>query len=389
MHIREYGEDDLDAVFRLRRVAFNSTERPERLVRPGTHGLVAEVDGQVAGVLGIGAYAQFYGGAAVPMGGIGGVAVDGSFRGRGVAGALLDAALGVMREQGQVVSALYPTVPALYRGFGWERAGRFEWVELPMDRVLSIPGPAERVPARPARESDLAAIHECYLEVARTVDGLADRRPPRIDPAEVLELDVVTVLPGPDGLRGYLTAKREPGDGMGRLKVFDLVGADLDAQLTLLASLKSWAGTLEAVDLRIVDPATVDLLGATPVRHSVLTSTWMLRVVDLPAAVAARGWSCTGDPAADLAVDLEVVDPRAPWHAGPCRIVASDGVVRVEPGGSGAVRVHARALGPWFSGLQNTHALRRAGLLEGDPADAVALDRLVGSAGVPRLADFF
>ncbi|MFS8104144.1 GNAT family N-acetyltransferase [Lentzea alba] len=385
MHIREYIEDDLDAVFRLHKLAFNSSERPEQLVRPGTHGLVAELDGQVAGVLSIGAFAQFYGGAAVPMGGIGGVAVNGATRGRGVAAALLDKALSTMREHGQPLSVLYATVPTLYRGRGWERAGLFEWIELPMDRLLSAPKPAELIPSRPADESDLTALQDCYLEVARTIDGMADRRSPRIDVAKVLEMDLVSVLPGPNGLRGYLTAKREPGGDMGRLKVFDLIGVDVEAQLNLLASLKSWAGTLDAIDLRITDPATVNLLGATPLRYSVWTSTWMLRVVDLPAAVAARGWPRL----ANVAVDLEIIDEHAPWHAGNQRIVAEDGVVRVEPGGTGAVRMHARALGPWFSGFQSTHALRRAGLLEGDPADAVVLDQLAGASGVPRLADFF
>ncbi|MFI6102334.1 enhanced intracellular survival protein Eis [Lentzea sp. NPDC051213] len=385
MHIREYTDDDLDAVFRLRRLAFNAAERPERLVKPGTHGLVAELDGRVAGVLSIGAFAQFYGGAAIPMGGIGGVAVDGATRGRGVANALLDAALSTMREHGQPLSVLYATVPTLYRGRGWERAGVFEWVELPMDRLLSVPRPAELIPSRPACESDLTALHDCYLEVARTIDGMADRRPPRIELGKVLELDLVSVLPGPNGLRGYLTAKRESGGDMGRLKVFDLVGVDVEAQLNLLASLASWTGTLEAIDLRITDPATLNLLGGTPIRYSVWTSAWMLRVVDLPAAVAARGWPRP----ANAVVDLEIIDEHAPWHAGNQRIVAEDGVVRVEPGGTGAVRLHARALGPWFSGAQNTHALRRAGLLEGDPADAVVLDQLVGASGVPRLADFF
>ncbi|MFC3898580.1 enhanced intracellular survival protein Eis [Lentzea rhizosphaerae] len=386
MHIREIADDDIEAVFRLVKLAFNASERPDRLVRPGTHGLVAEIDGRVAGVLRIGEYAQFYGGAAVPMGGIGGVAVDGAHRGRGIANALLDAALTTMREHGQPLSVLYATVPTLYRGRGWERAGLFEWVELPMDRLLAVPRPTELIPSRPAEESDLPALHECYLEVARTIDGMADRRPPRIDATKVLEMDLVSVLPGPSGLRGYLTAKREPGGGdMGRLKVFDLIGADVEAQLNLLASLKSWAGTLDTVDLRISDPATLNLLGATPMRYSVSTSTWMLRVVDLPAAVAARGWMRV----ANAAVDLEIVDEHAPWHAGLQRIVVEDGVVRVEPGGTGAVRLHARALGPWFSGAQNTHALRRAGLLEGDPADAVVLDQLAGASGVPRLADFF
>ncbi|MCP2200865.1 GNAT family N-acetyltransferase [Lentzea flava] len=386
MHIREYTEDDLDAVFRLRKLAFNASERPERLARPGTRGLVAELDGKVAGVLGIGEYAQFYGGVAVPMGGIGGVAVDGATRGRGVAAALLDAALPVMREHGQSISVLYATVPTLYRKRGWERAGLFEWVELPMDRVLAAPRPTEFLPSRPAEESDLPALHDCYLEVARTIDGMADRRPPRIDLAKVLELDLVSVLPGPNGLRGYLTAQRESSDrDMGGLEVYDLIGVDAEAQLNLLASLKSWEGTLEAINLRITDPATLNLLGATPMRYPVRTSTWMLRVVDLPAAVAARGWPRL----ANAAVDLEIIDEHAPWHAGTRRIVAEDGTVRVEPGGTGAVRMHARALGPWFSGAQNTHALRRAGLLEGDPTDAAVLDQLVGASGVPRLADFF
>ncbi|MDX8056737.1 GNAT family N-acetyltransferase [Lentzea sp. BCCO 10_0798] len=385
MHIREFTEDDRDAVFRLRRVAFNGTKPSGPLLRPGSHGLLAEIDGRVAGVLGIGSYAQFYGGAAVPMGGIGGVAVDGAYRGRGIANALLDAALITMREHGQPLSVLYATVPTLYRRRGWERTGVLEWVELPMDRLLTVAKPAEPIPSRPAEQSDLPALHECYLEVARTIDGMADRRPPRMDVDKVLEMDLVTVLPGPNGLRGYLTATREPGGDMGRLKVHDLIGVDVDAQLTLLASLASWAGTLEAVDLRITDPATLNFLGGTPLRYSVSTSTWMQRVVDLPAAVAARGWPRL----ANAAVDLEVVDDHAPWHAGLQRVVVEDGSVRVEPGGTGAVRLHARALGPWFSGAQNTHALRRAGLLEGDPADAVVLDQLTGASGIPRLADFF
>ncbi|WP_439663104.1 GNAT family N-acetyltransferase [Lentzea sp. HUAS TT2] len=385
MHIREYTEDDLDAVFGLRKLAFNSTQRPERLLKPGTHGLVAEIDGRVAGVLGIGSYAQFYGGAAVPMGGIGGVAVDGAYRGRGIANALLDASLSTMREHGQALSVLYATVPTLYRGRGWERTGVLEWVELPMDRLLSVPRPSERIASRPAEESDLPALHECYLQVARTIDGMADRRPPRFDLGKVLEMDLVSVLPGQDGLRGYLTATREPGGDMGRLKVHDLIGVDVEAQLTLLASLASWTGTLEAIDLRVTDPATLDFLAGTPLRYSVWTATWMQRVVDLPAAVAARGWPRLPD----LAVDLEIVDDHAPWHAGPQRLVVEDGTVRVEPGGTGAVRLHARALGPWFSGARNTHALWRAGLLEGDQAEAAVLDQLTGSSGTPRLADFF
>ncbi|MGM1061732.1 GNAT family N-acetyltransferase [Saccharothrix sp. Mg75] len=375
MLIRELTERDLDATTRLRRIAFGQADRPA--LRPGRRGLGADLDGRLAAMLTITDFHQFWGGRTVPMGGVGAVVVDPHARGRGVASALLDAALRDLREHGQPLAALYPTVPALYRSRGWERAGVHEWLELPFDRLPAGP----RLALRAAGEGDPAALHACYTELASTVNGLVDRAAPAVDPGAVLDLDVASVLPGHDGeVRGYLTAERSRHE----LRVFDLVGRDAAAQAALLGALRSWAGLLDRVKLRVVDPAVTGLLTDQGVEFTTTASHWMLRVVDLPAAVAARGW-----PAAEgvtASVDLEVVDRHAPWHAGRRRLVVEDGAVRVEPGGTGAVTVHARALGPWFAGMQDGHALRRAGLLDGD---ARLLDRLVGAPGVPRLADFF
>lgn len=376
MRVRGLTPDDVEQADRLRRVVFGGVGEPSS--RPGRRGLLAEVDGRAAGVLTITDLHQFWGGSTVPMGGVGGVAVDPWARGRGVAGALLDAALRDMRERGQAVSALYATVPAVYRSRGWDAGGVFEWLEFPLDRMPA----GEPVAARPAEAGDLPALHACYVDLASTVNGLVDRSAPAIDVADVLELDVVSVVPGHDGeVRGYLTASR----GGAGLRVFDLIGRDRATQLGLLRQLGSWAGVLDRARVRVTDPAVTGLLTNQAIEHTVTTSVWLLRVVDLPVAVAARGW-----PAArwlkPAAVDLDVVDEHAPWHAGRQRLVVEDGAVRVEPGGSGAVRLHARALGPWFSGLHDSHALRRAGLLDGDGA---LLDRLVGAPGVPRLADWF
>ena len=62
---------------------------------------------------------------------------------------------------------------------------------------------------------------------------------------------------------------------------------------------------------------------------------------------------------------------------------------RDEPGGSGAVRLHARALGPWFAGTADTAMLRRAGLIEGDAKQAALLDALTGAPRPARMADSF
>ncbi|MEU5694836.1 GNAT family N-acetyltransferase [Actinosynnema sp. NPDC020468] len=376
MSIRDFTADDADAVLRLRRVAFGGTS--DVAVRPGQRALVAELDGRPAGVLTINSYHQFHGGVPVPTGGVGGVAVDPYARGRGVASGLLDRALESLREQGQPLSVLYATVPSLYRSRGWERAGVYESLDLTMDRLPA----GGRVRARAATEADLDALHACYVDLASTVGGLLDRRGPAFDVADVLKLDVVSVVPGHDGeVRGYLTAQRDR-DG---LRVHDLVGRDRDTLLGLLRELASWTGVLDKVSLRVTDPAVTGLLTDQAIRYQLTQSTWLLRVVDLAEAVAARGWPAAAflKPAA---VDLDVVDEHAPWNAGPHRIVVDGGRVRVERGGGGAVRVHARALGPWFAGTQDTHALRRAGLLDGD---AGLLDLLVGAPGVPRLADFF
>ncbi|MEU4742027.1 GNAT family N-acetyltransferase, partial [Actinosynnema sp. NPDC023658] len=281
MRIRELTGDDVGQADRLRRVAFGSIEEPS--LRPGRRGLAAELDGRVAGLLTIRDFHQFYGGATVPSGGVGGVAVEPSARGRGVAGALLDAALRDMRERGQPLSVLYATTPAVYRSRGWERAGVLEWLDLPLDRVPT----GARIDARPAVEGDVRALHACYCDVASTVDGMLDRSPPAFDLAEVLELDVVSVVPGHDGeVRGYLAAERGPRG----LRVYDLVGRDAATQRALLAELGSWAAVLDRASVLVTDPAITGLLTDQAIEHTVTTSAWLLRVVDLPAAVAARGW---------------------------------------------------------------------------------------------------
>ena len=99
MEIREYTEDDRDTVVRMRNLAFASTgEPPEKLLTPGTFGLLAHEGGQALGSLLINDFAQHFGGRAVPMGGVGGVVVDPHARGKGVASAMVDTALRRMRE---------------------------------------------------------------------------------------------------------------------------------------------------------------------------------------------------------------------------------------------------------------------------------------------------
>jgi predicted acetyltransferase len=392
--VRANREDEDEELYRIRRIAFGGPREPDPVPsgnpywpegREGWWGLVAELDGRPAGFLRTRDYRQFFGGQAVPMGGLASVAVDPYARGRGVATALLDRALTGMHEAGQCISALFPSVPPLYRNRGWEQTGVYERMILPFDLLKTLPRSTAHRTIRPARKADLPELRAAYLAFASTVDGMLDRDTAAHQVDRVLELDIVDVVPGAHGLRGFLTAERPEGE---RLVVYDLIAEDADTAGTLLRQLASWAGMLQDVSLRVVDPAVRDLLLAQPVLHDVRNHPWMLRVVDLPAAVAARGWPLTA-LMRPFAVDIEVIDEYAPWQAGRHRIVHDGDTVFCEPGGSGAVRLHTRALGPWYAGSADTAMLRRAGLLDGDAKAAALLDALTGAPRPVRMADSF
>jgi predicted acetyltransferase len=373
-------EADAEASFRLGRLSFGGPPTLDESWRARARtavGLLAEEDGRLVGQLRIRPYGQLFGGRSVPMAGIAGVGVEPWARGRGVAQVLLDACLPVAREAGQAVSALYPTVPPLYRSRGWERAGVLEDVSLAPAALGSVrrSGSAD---LRPAGPDDLTDLHACYQAVATAQDGMLDRDGPSFSLPSVLDLDVVTICPG----RGYLTASRRSD----HLQVHDLVALDEEAGQALLHLVSSWSGYLTRVEIRPTDPVTLAVLAASGLAGDVHVTPWMLRVVDLAAAVAARGW-----PAAaglrNASVDLAVTDPWAPWNEGRWRIVVEEGTVRCERGGDGAVQVVARALGAWFAGGTPTSALRRAGLLRG--GEATLLDAVVAGRGTPRMADYF
>ncbi|MGB3440006.1 MAG: GNAT family N-acetyltransferase [Actinophytocola sp.] len=391
MIVRPPRTEDDEQIYEVSRLAFGGPREPAPAylwsAQQGWHGLVAELDDRIAGTVKVRDYRQFFGGAAVPMGGVANVAVSPAARGHGVANALIDAILPEMRDRGQCVSALYPSVPPLYRGRGWEQTGNYERVTLRPEHFTMVPRPSERLVMRRATKDDLPALHDCYLRFASTVEGMLDRATDSFQLEKLLDLDIVDVVPGQDGtVLGYVTGERPEGE---KLTVHDLVADDLETVLVLFTNLARWSGIISEISLRIDDPAWWQLIVPQPVLHDVRNHPWMLRVVDLPAAVAARGWPIAAH-LADTSVDIEVTDEHASWQSGRHRLVVEGGKVRCEPGaGNGTVRLHARALGPWFAGSADTAMLRRAGLIEGDATAARVLDLLTGAPRLPRMADSF
>jgi hypothetical protein len=86
----------------------------------------------------------------------------------------------------------------------------------------------------------------------------------------------------------------------------------------------------------------------------------MLRIVDAPAAVAARGFR-----GADTEATFDLVDQDVPEHARGWRLVVENGSGRLEPVDDPDLpRLHVRGLALLWAGAGDTGVLQRAGLLD-------------------------
>lgn len=359
-------------------------------------------------------YHQWFGGRRVPMGGVSGVAVQPDVRGTGVARRLLAGLPPLMAGQGQVVSALFPTAIGLYRRLGWEVTGSLDETRLRPGELRDVPA-AAGVALRPATRDDLPALWQLWQAHAAAGNGLLSRDGPRFPHGveDLFDADVVTVaVPAADGQRtappaavplgrpggdppggdpdaavllGYVAYDRGLGYGPGAaLRVRELLAGTGPAAAALVRALASWDSVVDEV----VWPGPVDqlaLLLGRPVPPVARARPWMLRLVDVAGAVAARGY----DPAVTVEQDLLLVGPGADgscWH-----LHVDGGSGSLTPaGGQGRAdlatpELHTRGLALLYAGAADTGLLRRTGLLD---AAVPGLDAAF-TGPAPQLLDYF
>jgi predicted acetyltransferase len=356
---------------------------------------------------------QWWRGRAVPMAGVAGVKIAPEDRGRGIGRALMTALVEVMAGRGYPLAALYPATMTIYRSLGWEIAGRRQEARLPARSLFALAKPDVAVDAGPPGDlrrpgpGDAAQV----LEVIGRVYALArDCGPVTYDEATVrrwltrpgryADADRYAYL-APDGFLAY----RWQG-GHDEIAVDQLAAASAGTTRALwrvVASNSSVAGTVHA-QLGPSDP----LWWLLPEQDASMAGrrSWMLRLLDAPAAIAARGF-----PATDLAVPLRITDDLRPGHAGLWQLTVRDGSGCLSgfrtghgesprsgaslpgPGPAGPaagdipLELGARGLAALYAGTP-VAALRRAGLASGgSPASDDALDGAF--AATPYMLDSF
>lgn len=392
--IRPLDPEMIGEIGELYRLAFGGQDRPLTLATSLTSPedtVAAVVDGRPVGAVTSHRFRQWFGGRDVPCAGVAGVVVTPDQRGSGLARSMLAAATEAFRAQGDVVSALFPTTAPLYRSVGYEVAG---WWARSAIAVTDLPRPTGELTWSPGRRDD-PAVAAVVAAGAAGRDGWvvpgdrwwsalaasddADPTPPwtwlgRRDGRPVAAIT-------------YGHAKTDPHRAMYDLDVHLVAGVDGDGLREALAFLGGHGTTVDRVRTTLPPTLLARILPGSS-RPSILHDwPWMLRLVDLPGAIEARGW-----PAGlDLDVDLAIVPPsHAPDDpiAGRWRLRLADGAATCEPGGDGTVEVTATDLAALYSGHLDPAVLVAEGRLSGaEPATVSGLRAAL--AGSPSLPTFF
>ena len=283
--------------------------------------LAAEIDGRLVGTTSVWPLAQYFGGRAVPMGGVGSVVVVPEWRGRGICSALLGAAIAEMGERGEAISTLGPATVGVYRRAGWELAIDQHWRRVPTAALRELT-PSERR-ERPATESDAPALRALYERHAPRQAGSIVR------PDWMWESRLATrpgrycfVVDRDGGIGGYTTYSQSRRTRGGYdIIVDDLVADDWDTERVLWQHFAAHRAQADAV---VVQGVPLDALGVHLPEQAVTTvheHRWMLRIVDAAAAIAARGYPAS----VRAAVPLELDDAHVAQNSGRFVLRCEDG----------------------------------------------------------------
>ncbi|WP_111767004.1 GNAT family N-acetyltransferase [Nakamurella deserti] len=372
--LRKLTPGDFDRTMALGLEAFG--DLPPGIPRPTAERVFAEgrdswgvFDGErlLARVVGL-RRASWWGGRELAMCGVAGVTVAAEHRGEGLLHDLFAALLSEAVDRGDVLSALYPTAPGIYRRNGYELISSYDLVELRTADLTTVRAPAG-VGTRRATLDDMPVVRAVYDTWAAAQNGPLTRRGLTFAATDRELLDdvtAVTLAVDADGtVVGYLSWNRGTGyDDTAVIEVDDLIALTADGYRALWRMLGTFAPVAPHVRLWTSGDDTARLVLPAARWTPVDRRPYMLRILDVAAALAV----VPGGTPAEMTFDV-VGDG----------VAGTDGGYRVrrDADGTTATRVDAgsdrptltpNGLALLWTGSQNAASLRFAGLLTG-PAD--------------------
>lgn len=388
-YARAQGEADLQQLGDVlaEAFAFPAGDSPTWLARAGhENARVFRQGGAVAGGLLLVPMGQFWGGRSVRLGGFSAVGVAAHARGSGVATRMMEESLRELRREGFPLAGLYPATQPLYRRVGFEQAGARYEIRGP---VSALPEGSHELPVRRFAAEDLPALQRLYAGVARARTGWLDRGPyvwSRIQEPRGHTAHGYVVMDEAGEPEGYTFLARVMKPSFKHdLLLTDLIARSPRGWRRLLTFLRDH-GSL-AQEVVWFGGADEPLL--LPLREQTLAARvynwWMLRLLDVPAALEARGYPL----GLSATLHLEVTeDALFPDNAGRWVLEVSGGEGRVRRGGDGDVRGDVRALASLYSGYRSAVDLAGLGVVSATMRGQETAEAIFGGRA-PSMRDQF
>ncbi|WP_406041715.1 GNAT family N-acetyltransferase [Micromonospora sp. NBC_00898] len=309
-------------------------------------------------------------GASVPAAHVTMVSVAPTHRRRGLLTTLMRRQLREIRDAGrEPIAVLWASEGRIYPRFGYGLAAQRLSVSCDTTE-LRLPEPASaagtlRLDRPAARQDELARLYD-RVRADRPGWSNRDERWWRYVVADVKSLRAgaterrVLLHEGPAGLDGYALFRTKDewdrGGPRGEVRVDEVVAENPDAYLALWRLLLTIDLTRKLSAPLAVDEPLLWLVNEPRRLGAQLTDGLWVRVVDLPAALAARRY------ATDLDVVLDVTDELLPENAGRWRLVGDPSratcAATTEPA---QLACDVRALGELYLGGTGLGALAAAG----------------------------
>ncbi len=329
------------------------------------------------------------------------VGVSPSHRRRGILRSMMRHQLDDVRARGEPLAILWASEGAIYQRFGYGLATLSGSFELARDRAaFARPAPAEGTVRLVDREAALGLFPALYDRVRVETPGMVARSEAWWRWATLHDTDRARAESGMKFFAVYEADGTVEGTAIyrvkpdwdergpkGRLHAIEVVASTPRATCDLW----SWLLGVDLVTLvcgvRAPVPHPLQLLLAEPRRlgFTVGDALW-LRVVDVPAALAARTYGRAGT------LVLEIRDAFCPWNAGRWRLVAGeDGRGAVEPTTAEPdVTLGAEDLGATYLGTFRFSELARVGrVAEGTAGALHRADALFAAARAPWCSTMF
>ncbi len=383
-------DTDLDELIPIMTWAFAVDSEPRTrqwFERAGPENLrILRVGGRLAAGLALVPMGQWFGGRSVSIAGIAGVMVDGAHRNAGLGRALMTHAMRELHQRRIPLATLYPATPAFYRAVGFETAGLRHRFRVPTTMDLAAKSGAA---VRPLTPDDEPAVEQTYRRRARLTSGWLDRgdyiwyrvRSPAGRPARGFGVEVDGAL---EGYAYGVETRVDPRSDFFELHLSDLVATTRQSALALLGWLRGHRSMADTYQWHgeLAGPVP----GLLPDRRveATVTDQWMIRVTDVEAALADRGYP----RGIEAELHLEVQDDLLAGNRGRWLLRVADGRGTMERGGEGDLRIHAPALASLYTGFRSAEVLAVMGEADGTPASLATASALFAGPA-PSMPDSY